>query len=86
MDVSPYMLKFKFFENNCSTMTTWIHIGLLESKSEIMYLPKNVCLIIVHRNATHLLVMSCCHKHHQQKYHNENTKICMFIHYATNIS
>ena len=42
MDVSSYMLKFKFFENNCSTMTTWIHIGLLESKSEMMYLPKNV--------------------------------------------
>ena len=25
--------------------------------------------------------MSCCHKHQQQRYHNQNTKICMFIHY-----
>ena len=25
--------------------------------------------------------MSCCHKHQQERYHNENTKICMFIHY-----
>ena len=24
--------------------------------------------------------MSCCHKHQQQRYHNENTKICMLIH------
>ena len=24
--------------------------------------------------------MSCCHKHQQQMYHNENTKICMFTH------
>ena len=24
--------------------------------------------------------MSCCPKHQQQRYHNENTKICMFIH------
>ena len=25
--------------------------------------------------------MSCCHKHQQEKYRNENSKICMFIHY-----
>ena len=25
--------------------------------------------------------MSCCHKHQQERYHNENTKICMFILY-----
>ena len=24
--------------------------------------------------------MSFCHKHQQEKYHNENTKVCMFIH------
>ena len=24
--------------------------------------------------------MSCCHKHQQQMYQNENTKMCMFIH------
>ena len=30
MDVSPYILKFKFFyKNNCSTKTAWIHVGLL---------------------------------------------------------
>ena len=25
--------------------------------------------------------MSCCHKHQQQRYHHENTKIGMFINY-----
>ena len=25
--------------------------------------------------------MSSCHKHQQQRYRNENTKTCMFIHY-----
>ena len=25
--------------------------------------------------------MSSCHKHQQQRYHNENTKTCMFINY-----
>ena len=25
--------------------------------------------------------MSSCHKRQQQRYHNENTKTCMFIHY-----
>ena len=25
--------------------------------------------------------MSCCHKHQKQRYHSENTKTCMFIHY-----
>ena len=29
MDVSPYILKFKFFKNTCSAMTAWIHVGLL---------------------------------------------------------
>ena len=30
MDVSPYILKFKFFsKNTCPTMTAWNHIGLL---------------------------------------------------------
>ena len=28
-DVSPYILKYKFYyKNTCSTMTTWIHVGL----------------------------------------------------------
>ena len=41
MDVSPSILKFElFFKNICSTMTAWIHVGLLQSKSEITYLPK----------------------------------------------
>ena len=46
-----------------------------------MYLSKKLCLIIIHRNTTHILDMSCCHKHWQQKYHDENTKICIFIHH-----
>ena len=25
--------------------------------------------------------MPYCHQHEQQRYHNENSKICMFIHY-----
>ena len=25
--------------------------------------------------------MSSCHKHQQQRHHNENIKTCMFIHY-----
>ena len=80
MDVYPYILKFKFFfKNACSTMTAWIHVGLLQSKSEMMYVPKKVCLTIIHRNLTHILDMSCCHKHRQQRYHHENIKICMFI-------
>ena len=30
MDVSPYISKSKFFyKNTCSTMTAWIHVGLL---------------------------------------------------------
>ena len=30
MDISPYILKFKFFlKSICSTMTAWIHIGVL---------------------------------------------------------
>ena len=47
----------------------------------MIYLPKKVCLIIIHRNTTHILDMSCCHKHQQQKNHHENTKICMFLQY-----
>ena len=47
----------------------------------MIYLPKKVCLIIIHRNTAHFLDMSCCHKHQQQRYHKGNTKICMFIHY-----
>ena len=62
-------------------MTAWIHVGLLLSKSEMTYLPRKVCLITIHANLTYILDMSCCHKHQQQRYHNENTKICIFIHY-----
>ena len=73
MDVSPCILKFKsFFRNTYSAMTAWIHVGLLQSKSEMIYPPKKVCLIIIHINTTHMLDMSCCHKHQQQRYHSEN--------------
>ena len=44
-------------------------------------LPKKVRLIIINRNTTHIIDMSCCHKHQQQRYHHENTKIGMFINY-----
>ena len=64
-----------------STMTALIPVGLLQSKSEIIYFPKKFYLIIIHANATHILDVSCCHKHEEQRYHNENTKIYMFIHY-----
>ena len=50
-------------------------------KSEMTYLLKKVCIIIIHTNITQILDMSCYHKHQQQRYHNENTKTCMFIHY-----
>ena len=62
-------------------MVTWIHVGLLQSKSEIIYLPRKFCQIIIHRNPLRILDMSCCHKHEQQRYHNENTKTCIFLHY-----
>ena len=71
MDVSPYILKMKFFfKNTCSTMAAWIQVGALQSKSEIVYLPKKVCLIIIHRNTAQILDMCCCHKHQQQRYHD----------------
>ena len=47
----------------------------------MIYLPKKFFRNIIHRNPTHILDMSCCHKHQQERYRNENTKICMFIHY-----
>ena len=47
----------------------------------MIYLPKNFCLIIILKKPTHILDMSYCHKHQQQRYHNENSKICIFMHY-----
>ena len=44
----------------------WIHVGLLYSKNEIILLAKQVCLIIINRNTTDILDMSCCHKHQRQ--------------------
>ena len=56
MDVSPHISTFKFFfKNTCSTMTAWIHVSLLQIKIEMIYLSKQVCLIIIHRNTTHIL-------------------------------
>ena len=64
----PYILKFKFFFNNtCSTMIAWIHIALLQTKSEMIYHPKQFLLIIIHSNTKQVLDISCCHKHQQQK-------------------
>ena len=47
----------------------------------MIYVPKNFCPIIIHKKPTHILDMSYCHKHQQQRYPNENTKICIFMHY-----
>ena len=44
-------------------------------------LPEKVYVVIIHGNPKHILDMSYCLKHHQQMYHNENTKICISIHY-----
>ena len=66
MDVSAYILKFKLLKTIRSATTVWIHVGLLWPKSEMIYLPKKVCLIIIYRNTTHLLDMSRCHKHQQK--------------------
>ena len=62
-------------------MTFWNYVCLSKPKSEIKYLPNKICLIIIHANATHILDMPCYHQDQQQRYRNENTKICMFIHY-----
>ena len=35
-------------------------------KKKVIYLPKKVCLIIIDTNTTHILDMSCCHKHQQR--------------------
>ena len=29
MDISPYILKFEFFKDTCSTKIAWIQVGLL---------------------------------------------------------
>ena len=62
-------------------MTAWNHVGLLYPKIKMIYLPKKVYLIIIYTNTTHILDMPRCHQHQQQMYHNEKTKICMFIQY-----
>ena len=55
MDVSPYILKFNFFfKNTFYAMTTWSHVDLLQSKSEMIYFPKQDCIIIIHRNTTNI--------------------------------
>ena len=75
MDVSPYILKFKFF------FKVFLQVGLLQSKSEVIYLPKKACLIIINRNTAYILDIFSCPKHQQQRCHNGNTKICMLIQY-----
>ena len=62
-------------------MTAWIHVGLLWSKSEMIYLPRKVYLIIIQRNTTHILDTSCYQKYQQQRYHDENTERCLFMLY-----
>ena len=62
-------------------MTAWSHVGLLYPKFKMLYLLKKVYLINIYTNTTHILDMPRWHQHQQQMYHNENTKICMFIQY-----
>ena len=61
-------------------MIAWIYVGLLYSKSEVIYLLKKVFIVIINRKTTDILNISCRHKYHQQRYH-ENTKIRMSIQY-----
>ena len=41
LNISTSILKLKFFfKHTCSTMTAWIHVCLLQLKSEMIYLTK----------------------------------------------
>ena len=64
-------------KNTCSTMTAWNYVGLLQSKSEMIYVAKNVCLTTIHRNTTHILdiIMEIL------KYVCSYT-ICMFVYFS----
>ena len=64
-------------KNTCSTMTSWNYVGLLQSKSEMMDVAKNVCLTTIHRNTTHILdiIMEIL------KYVCSYT-ICMFVYFS----
>ena len=74
MGVSPYILELKFlFKDTFSTMTAEIHVNLFYSKSQMLYLSKKACLVIILRNTTHPLDMFCCHKHQQQRYQTLET-------------
>ena len=48
---------------HCSTITAWIQVGLFKTKSKMIYLTKQVCPVVIHRNTSHILDTSCCHKH-----------------------
>ena len=37
-------------EEDSPTVGKTLHVGLLQSKSKMIYLPKKFCLIIIHRN------------------------------------
>ena len=59
----PYILKVKFFFKIYLFHNDWF--GLCLSIVIIKFadvLSQNVCLITIHRNKTHLLNISCCHK------------------------
>ena len=49
-------------------------------KVKLYTFPKRFVLLLF-VETQHILDMTCCHKHQQQRYHNENTNICMIIHY-----
>ena len=36
-------------------MTAWNYVGLLQSKCEMIYVAKNVCLTTINRNTAHVL-------------------------------
>ena len=75
LHIEILLQKFLFY-NDCLD-SCWSTVV----KSEMAYLLKKVCIIIIHINSTQILDMYCCHKHQQQRYHNENTKTCMLVHY-----
>ena len=82
MDVSPLTYWNLNSFSKIIVLQWLLGFMLVYFSQKVKRLPKKVCLIIIHRNTTHILDMSCCHKHQQQKYHHENTKICLFIHYT----
>ena len=61
-EISILLQKY-LFHNGCLDSCLTIVVKMWK----MIYLPKQVCLIVIHRNISHILDWSCCHKHQQQK-------------------